>query len=1126
MRIITGRARTGKSTYIYDEIIRESRENPEGVCILIVPETMTLRTEKDLIDKFGGAGIINIRIFSFKRFIDSILESLGEGVLPEIDVFGKGMVLSGIFDRHSSQFKMYHRLEGQQGIILEFEKIVRELKQSRITPEDLERVIGGADRYMTRLKLEDIRLVYQEYQRAIKDRYMDQEDRLDLAEAYLENSHLVGNSKIWIDGFESLDLQKISLIRSLHRWSRGVSMSLGIDGDYLDDLESKGDMEAFRILRDTCNTLEEAFGGQLEKVALGEPIQMPPEIRALEKSLFSMSPVPYEEETERVRIISSINPYREVERVANVILELVRDRGYRYRDIKIAASDVKVYGRNIRKVFDRYGIEYYLGERKDVLASPVARNILSYLDMFCGNFRMDAVMGYLKSGLTDLGNGEINQLENWALANGVQGEGWFRKIDSREESPLETARAKLTRGLQERKARFESLLTLGEYTDFVLEHLEDQKLEDKVERKVEALMEEGLFLEASQLSQTWNSTMELVLEMALMGEGDRVSATRYRRMLESGLEEITISTIPPVIDTVEVGDIGSMSVKDPKVLFVMGANEGAMSDSSERGLLTDEDRAQLMSCGISIDSGSHFQTLRDNHILYKLFTSPREMLFVSYPLGNDRGDSLQPSLLVTSIKEIFPGAREESDMAGENQLEKLAGGDVAFAYLRDEIERYRKGEKLGDLWKNAYLWYRDNQPEMANLLREGKKSWTLMEEVNPQVVGERFGDGLSITVSKLERYAECPFKYYVENIMTPREREIQKVEFYDIGNEYHEIIQEFTHRLMEREEIPSMGQEEAEDLMKESIHKVRRQYSGRRRAFHSSSRNRYMETKIDRVLLRTARTLLFQIGSGDFRPAFTELQIGNVQKEGSAVMEPLEIEVGDTSVKLRGVIDRVDTYTDQNGRTFFAIIDYKSSKKTLDFQDLYHGLQIQLLVYLMAFQRKGGSLLDAEPQIGGVYYYGVDDPVIKGRDRDFEAEVLKSLRLEGYTLAEEGVIRAMDRNFEEGRENIIPVGVKKDGSFLARAKVLTEDEFNHILDFVEAKIQETTRSIINGRFEISPYKKTTGNACTYCDYGSICMFDPQAGDRYRTLGKTSIKPQDFKDLAREKGDGQNRELDR
>ena len=390
LKIIAGRANTGKSSFIYDEIKTQSK-NSKAKLILIVPELMTYQAESNIIERFDLPGIMNIEILSFKRLERKILEEVGGLKMQDLSVFGKIMLLKKIFEENKDKLKVYGNSYKQSGFLKEFEELITEFKQNLVEGQSLVQAAQDMDDEILIRKLSDIQLIYSEFIERTKNKYFDEEDKTNLFISLIKESAYIRNSNIWIDGFESFNRQRLHLIKNLCDYSKSVTLSLNIDSSYLDNLEEKDDFEAFKIIYDTYHTLKN-FDTDIEIISLSENKSPSTEIKAIEKNIFSLNIEEYENNTDKINIFSSLNPYSETQKTAANIISLVRDENLRWRDIKVAVGNMEVYETNIKRIFSQFEIPFFLDVKRDILNNPLSKYILSILDMFIWNFKHDNVL--------------------------------------------------------------------------------------------------------------------------------------------------------------------------------------------------------------------------------------------------------------------------------------------------------------------------------------------------------------------------------------------------------------------------------------------------------------------------------------------------------------------------------------------------------------------------------------------------------------------------------------------------------------------------------------------------------------------------------------------------------------
>lgn len=1117
MKIITARAKTGKTQYIYNQINSEINKNTGENLILLVPDLMTYEVEYDIIERLELEGIMNLEILSFKRLAHRIIEESGSlNNIEDIDELGKIMILKEIFDENIDSLKLFKKASSHTGFLNQFSHLIKELKQNLITVDNLEKAIKDIDNVYLKDKLSDITLIYSKYKEKTKDKFFDQEDIYEFVISNIEKSNYIKNSRIWIDGFESFNQQRLKMIKFLGENSKDLVLSLNIDEEYIEDLESFDDWEVFKVIYDTYKSIESVVK-DIELISIPKKEIESEEIRTIEKNMFATDLQQYNKPTDNIEIYTSRDPYTEIEETAQRIVSLVRDEDYRWKDIKIATSDLDNYIVDIKKVFDRFEIPYFADVKRDITNNPLCKYILSILDIFIWNFRYDDVFQYLKTGFSPLDNNQIDLIENYALEYGIEGGKWFKTIHF---DFMENIRKIFISDFEGRTSEFKNLSTIGEITGFLLDFMKYHRIDQQIDRHINRFKFEEKYEQVSEYSQVWNNVMDIFEEILSMGEDREITPREYREILEGGFMEREISIIPPTIDRIEIGDIERIAVSQTKALFILGANEGSLDSNKITGLLLDDEIESLLNNNIEIINCSDFLYFKKKHMLYKIFTNSTQKLYISYPLGTTDGKPLQPSMYIHILKMIFSKLKQEDSIVNGNQYTYISDNGATYDNLIQNINKYIQGEEIDPIWKLVYAWYKENNIEKYNMIQEAFNYKNEMLKISEEDINRIFDAEISMTVSKLESYAQCPFKYFVHNILKPKPREIQKIEFYDIGNIYHGVLEDFINKIVVNNmDVQDLKEEDINSLVEESIKKVFDEYSRKVTALDANSRNSYLKNKLERVLKRSASIIIKQLQKGEFTPRYTELKIGIIDEEAEDIkrndyIDSLELETENHKIKLRGIIDRVDGFEDENGDVYISITDYKSSKKDIDPTDTYEGFQVQLLVYLKAILEKGEKLFGEKPKAAGAYYYHVDDPLIKDLDEDLDQHILKSLKLSGFVLKDKEIIKKIDKDIKTNSD-IVPAGLKKGGDFTKNSHAYTEDEIYVILNYIDSKITTLSENILDGNFNISPYRKKDGSTpCKYCEYISICQFDESTGNEYRQVAH--ITKNEFFDKISEK----------
>ncbi|MEA5093981.1 MAG: PD-(D/E)XK nuclease family protein [Sedimentibacter saalensis] len=1111
-KIVAGRAKTGKSTYIYDEINKEISNGSKNNLLLVVPEQMTYQSEYEVIDRISSSGIMSLEVLSFKRLGYKVFEEVGGLKVQEINRYGKIMLLKKIFEENKDKLKLFKKASRQEGFLREFDSLISELKQSMVSEEFLEQIlkhkVTGNDNHLLNSKLEDILTIYSEINKHTKDRFFDEEDKMDLFISAVAKSKFVRNSKIWIDGFESFNGQRLKLIKELVKYAVSVTVTLNIDPACINSLQNIDDWEAFKTVHETFKSLTDE-DVSFEIAALNEHA-FAEEIKIVEKSMFSLKDEKFSILTDKVQLRSSLNPYTETEKTALEIICLVRDQGYRWKDIGVAVGDMDTYSINVKKVFTQFEIPFFLDMKRDIMGNPLTKFILSLFDMFIYNFKHDSVFEFLKTGFSVLNYDEVSKLENFALQYGIEGEKWFRafrfKCDGIEY--FNSLREKFTSGMKEAKTQFKKLDNAMDITLFLFDFLDKFNVQEKIERQVNVFKKSNLYELSSENAQVWNYVVEILEQIILTGGNMEINPSDYRKMIEAGFREVKISIIPPTLDKVTVGETDKISVKSYKALFILGANEGKLdSRSSESGLLLNDEREILAASGMKAINNADYYMYREKHMLYKLFSSAGERLYLSYAMGTSEGKSLQPSMYTERLKSLFTGIKEKSDLSDTWELDNVSSVGGTVDTLVSKLRDFSESGEITDVWKNVYAWYEENDENTINIIKLGLLYENRAENINKENLEKIYQMPVTMSVSRLESFAACPFKFFMENIIKPQPRIVQKVEFYDIGNIYHQAVERFTNEIISSNiDIDTMDEEMARKISCVCTENILAEGEMDYIALDANERNKYMKEKIKRLVNRAADTIIKQLQRGSFRPKFTELSIGD--KDGNIFVEPVEIKIdNDLSIYFQGRIDRVDTF-EKEQKTYVNIIDYKSSYKDIDLSDAVQGLQLQLLVYMSAIMKNGEKLFASKPEIGGAYYFLIDDPLVDG-DVVLESTpqdlIFNKLSLKGYVLEDSEIITGMDNEIGDKKaSDIIPVTFNKDGSTSKSSKTLTDKEFKALLSKTDSVAKDIAGKILAGNIGINPYRKESGDKvpCSFCDFRGVCQFDPSSDkNSYRKIKK-------------------------
>ena len=907
------------------------------------------------------------------------------------------------------------------------------------------------------------------------------------------------------------------------------------------------------------------------------------------------NPQPPTPKTQNLSLHAAPNRRSEVEALSRELISLVRDKGYRWRDMLIMTGALEEYKDILTTVFTDYEIPFFLDQKRSCLHHPLIEFLRSALEVITYNWYSDAVFrcartdfllpwevgnlevggGRLEVGNWEMGGGRLEvgrrnggeergtrgeekeyeaerwreriyRLENYCLAAGIKGGRWLQKEAWEYRDKLEVGSERLEvgreTGSEERGTRGNGtedeeeiyLKEINETRDIIRQPLllfqKKMRAASDVKQKTTALYEllldvkalsrlkawreedlkKGEVTRAQEHLQIYSKVLDLMDQMVeIMGE-EKISLALYSRVLESGLDALRLSLVPPALDQVLVGTPDRTRAGPVKFAFILGANEGIFPGSlCEDNIFTAEERESLSEFGFSLAAGSWRSLLEEQYLVYMALTRASHSLWVSYSLADEEGKGLVPSLLISRLKELFPTLQEKNlslelpVSAGEEEIiSSLAHPRRTLADLAIQLGFWeRKGENINHLWWDIYNWYAKHPDwqEQGQRLLAGIFYRNLEEPLKESTGRKLYGSNLQLSVSRLEKFRSCPFAQFVGYGLRLKERSVFSLGALDIGRFFHTALYNITQTLQEKKlDWGEVSQVEISELAEEAVERLIPLLQ--KEILLSSSRYRYLGEKLKSTVTQAAQFLCEHARASRFKPVGLEIAFG----EGKTLPALTFSLANGCRVELVGRIDRLDVVQGENEKYYLRVIDYKSGVADLKINELYHGLSLQLLVYLEVALRGAASWLGGEVFPAGILYFRIHSPIINAENplspEEATVRMQQEYKMKGRVLANMEIVRCMDTKLEQGSSNIVPVSIKKDGQLGKGSRTLDLYQFSLLRQQVTKIVQESAVAITAGKTEIRPYRLGKKNACTYCRYKSVCQFDPLVEEEtYRFL---------------------------
>lgn len=1108
-----------REKFIFDNI--DFREKT----ILIVPDQYSLKAEQNAFEYLETDSLVDLMVTDFSSLGHKVVSKAGIREDKLIDKYGRYMLLSQVTNQLSDELSVFGNIKDANSFIDLMDDMVSGMKRYGVTSSDIAKCLEeGESSNWLKFKLEDIYRIYSAYENAVEGKYVDPEDYIRLYGDLMSESEIIRGASIWIYGFDTFTPLNFLIMGKLAAAAKQVNVVITKESE---DNASHAPRDARIILPGEGEGLFDLSNYIMQKLR-----------ETVETEGIQLAAIPIDEagggaagsgslwsnpSKECITLVEASNVYEEAERAALYIMKLVRDEGYRFGEIAVICNDMDVRVDILERSLQRWGIPCFTDRRRNALHQPAVSFIMSLLDMATSGLRTESVIPLLKTGLTDVIYEDCELVENYVKEHNVKGSAWTREFTKNRGSysPAELLRIneirqELVDFILKAKDEIGRRNTAGEKIRGLYSFLEDNlSMRDKIAALVDKQEEFGLTEGAAETSQSWNIICEIFDQIVRIAGDRHVSNEVLKNLIYAGFEKMDIGIVPQSSDCVIMGTMQRTRLSNIRALLVVGVNEGVLpSGRDESGLLSRSEIRSLEDMGIIVSGSEEMARQEEQLAMYRMFSAPSERLYVSCASSDEDGKSAAPSGVFTALCELLG---DDAVSRSIDPAEFIASSSASVPYIADAIREYSEKGNVDSQWLHAMKWYRENIPQKYEMLMRGvlfsNRAEALGEELAEKVfAGE--DDVLRSSASRMEKYSLCPFAHFMDYGLRALEQREYRVDSRDIGTVYHDCLMQFSEKLtsgdgagIRGENSPwmTMSKDECHEMIGEILAEDSGLCDG---VFESGGESEFRMRRIWDVCSDVAWALVCQVRSGQIREMHFEEKFND------------EIACGDNKAIIRGSIDRMDVIDVAPGesgdaRKGIRIVDYKTGNNSIDPDQFRSGYKLQLMTYMNAAVRK----VEADP--AGVYYFKIRDFIEndtgKTGTEPLDKKLQNAYRLEGLVPDDYRMICAMDENMERAasessseKSSVIPIKyVKKDDCFAAAGggTLITTDEFKELCSETSAQTERICSEIYEGRIDISPAREKNRdmdgkrvNACKYCRYKSICMFDRAFADcRYREV---------------------------
>jgi ATP-dependent helicase/nuclease subunit B len=1109
LKLILGRSGHGKTHFAIQKASELAKNNAN--VILIVPEQITFKTEKMLIEKIGVVSCLNIEVLSFSRLTGRIFKECGGLANRYIDDCGRYIIMQLALKQVADLLVIYKKQATNSAFTKTMVDSVAEYKAFGVTPEMFEKTSNKLKDGILKQKLSDISLIMQTYNALLNQQFADNHDDLIRLYTKLEQYPFFKNKTIIIDEFKGFTVQEMQIISRFLSQADDVFITLCTD-NINDNEQGMGLLSPVKhTARQLINISKKVFVDVAVLKILEDTQRFKSEDLAyLEANIFANQAVPFEQETKNIHTASFSNIHDEVQFVAQTISTLVRETGCMYKDIVCIAGDMEIYKGIIDPVFAKYDIPLFFDNRRSIDTHPLMVFVLSLIDINRNNFKSEHIFRYLKTGILDINIEDISLLENYVMMWDIKGfdawqalwefhpDGFGKEMTENDNATLEKIQQIKNIFLIpiiEFKNNLKDKNTGKEFVLFIYNFLCGVDIQNAIDKLCFVLTENGEIELADEYARMWELLISIFDQLALTLNKNELTLSEFYNLIQLVIVNSELGHIPATLDEVTFGSADRIRAGEPKYVFVIGLSDGIFPKSNGKGgVFSESDRKKLKDKGLELASAGD-KPIEERFFAYKAFTAATTGLYLSSPRSNSSGRVLRQSYYLSAVKTLFPKCDTKDEALSVDidciQNEKSAFEQLAFNY-----------NKKAPLTNVLMQYFNENDSykyKLEALQRASKKDPFVFRDKS--VSRQLYGEKIHISPSRAETHRQCRFLYFCKYGIKARPRHKAELAAPEVGTLIHFVLERLLSQTKEIK-IWNVPKPELDIMVKSLLDEYAQHFLGGLQ--NKSERFKYLFLRLEATVISLVEHICAELSQSEFVPVDFELVIGNDETEGSSSVKPLTFTLEDGgSITVEGKVDRVDIMQ-KNKKTYLRVIDYKTGSKTFKLNDVVNGLNLQMLIYLFSLcENSGQRYAENGEQIlpAGVLYLPAKRPSLDGNRQTEETDIAKQideqLRMSGLILDDSETAFAMEK---EGKGIYIPAKIKAEyddsgkmiaAQFNSAASIASLEQFGQIKIHIIKTLKSMAGFLRNGNIAALPVSGSGYNPCDYCDYTSVCGIEPE-----------------------------------
>lgn len=1103
MKIVIGKANSGKSCYVYEAMMQDRKKGCHP--LLFVPSQTRAMAEEQFMKETKQAGIMGITITTIDTFIAAMMQKLNLHFEDHYaSLLDKKMILTQVIRENEALFSVFKRVSQKEGFLSFLATYMELFRKEGWQAEEI-LSLQLKDKRLEQ-KLKEMARIYQKYVAKLSEKYIDSSDEVDILSKHIHVlDKALKNTNIYIDGYNNLTPVEYKLVTLLLSLQKQITITITTDVKEAQDIYLENTNDIFEVSNRTYLKLLKLANqshDSVEIVTMGQNFsKADPAITYLSETIWEgMPPLSHKCDTVSMRVATNV--YQEIENIAYEIRKKIKE-GYRYQDCCIYTTQLEIYAGVLASVFYEYDIPVYVNHKKSLEGSPFIQYCLLLLDMATSTVTLEKAIEIAKLGLCPIDMMSLSYLENYmyefhreydALStmcylNNESYQGVVYDL-AQLNATKELLNAMFTVTCEElRRAK-----TATKIIEVLYDHLQTYDILACHQRKMEQVIDPAYAIYSSQVEeQVWDKLCEVLDAITRVYGEDELTIATFYRMLHLSLQEIMIKTIPPTKDQVTLVDIDVAKMGMKKVVFFVGVTEHNFPKKVEQDpFFNDQELEKLKTLELELKENSLSKENMRKYNIYSALSKVQDHLYLSMPAIDIAGNTTRKSSFLIQVQQKMqiPLLGEVAKhYLKEARIDDIYAKEKCFEWLTANIREVKeaieadRGSSLSKATVQAIIasyLYLKKQPQYSSVFSYCKRD----EALEKETIANIYQDTFKSSVYKLEMFRKCPFSYFMKYILQINPRKVFEITSMDTGSFMHSIMEQFSFYLLKQEKSwneilldeNTLKPEEKAVLASLIDQQLQKDYKRQQQSVKYEIYKRKLLHTLSKVLVVVARGFC----QSDFIPYGYEIEF----KENGLFL-PMEIQIdAHTTMKIVGKMDRVDLLKTAEGQ-FVRVVDYKSSSKILSLEEIKEGISLQLITYLTALiENEANKGISMQP--AAMLYFNLSDQMVNLKeytkeDATIEKEVMKTLRMKGIFLQDATILDKMDYAWKEADKKLIDMSPR---SLTNENKALSQEDFTALCQETKGLLQAIGKEMKQGTVKMTPHAK--GNPCQYCDFSHVC----------------------------------------